>query len=160
MIEKRSSGEGRIWALRDRSVVPLNRIRARAMRSAPTNAERKLWWHLRYRLQSPAHFRRQVRFGRYIADFASHSLKMVIEIDGEQHAEQVKRDAGRTRFLESEGYRVLRFWNIDVLQNIDGVLEVIQSAILATPTPGRPSRKRDRQPLSPPHKGEGKECAP
>ena len=139
-------GKDRVWALRDRSIVPANRIRARAMRSTPTKAEQKLWWHLRYRLAAlPSHFRRQVHLGRYIVDFANHKLKIVIELDGGQHSEQVARDAIRTRFLESEGYRVLRFWNVDVLQNIDGVLETIQSAILTTPTP------------TPPHKGEGKE---
>jgi very-short-patch-repair endonuclease len=116
------------------------------MRLESTQAERKLWWHLRHRLALPAsHFRRQVILGHYIVDFASHGLKIVIEIDGGQHAIQSKRDGVRTKFLESEGYRVLRFWNNEVLGNIDGVLEVIQSAILATPTP------------TPPHKGEGKD---
>jgi very-short-patch-repair endonuclease len=144
MIERRSSDEPRTWALRDRSVVPVNKVRARAMRSNPTRAEQKLWWQLRYRLETPAsHFRRQVRLGRYIVDFAHHKLKLVIEIDGGQHAERIARDAQRTKFIESEGYRVLRFWNNEVLENIDGVLEMIQSAILATPTP------------TPPHKGEG-----
>jgi very-short-patch-repair endonuclease len=149
MVEKQSSVGGRIWARRDRSIRSPNEIRARAMRIEPTDAERKLWWNLRHRLALPAaHFRRQVRLGRYIVDFASHSLKLVIEIDGGQHAVQNYRDAKRTRFLENEGYRVLRFWNSDVMQNIDGVLEVIQSVVLATPTP------------TPPHKGEGKESAP
>jgi len=148
MIERRSAKGARTWAQRDRSVVPVNKIRAREMRATPTAAERKLWWHLRYRVYSPAsHFRRQVHLGRYIVDFASHTLKLVIELDGGQHASTVARDAARTKFLESEGYRVLRFWNNDVLGNIDGVLEVIQSAVLATPTP------------TPPHKGEGKEPA-
>jgi very-short-patch-repair endonuclease len=144
MMEKRSSDQNRVWAVRDRSVAPINKTRARAMRSNPTEAERKLWWHLRYRLALPAsHFRRQVRIGHYIVDFASHGLKLVIEIDGGQHAEKAVADARRTKFLESEGYSVLRFWNNEVLTNIDGVLEVIQSAILPTPTP------------TPPHKGEG-----
>jgi very-short-patch-repair endonuclease len=149
VIERRSSkSEGRVWALRDRSIVPVNKIRARAMRSNPTKAEQKLWWHLRYRLAAPSsHFRRQVHLGGYIVDFACHALKIAIEIDGGQHAEQSKRDARRTQFLESQGYRVLRFWNNEVLSNIDGVLEVIQSAVLTTPTP------------TPPHKGEGKESA-
>jgi very-short-patch-repair endonuclease len=129
MPERRSqSTEPRVWATR----------------AEPTLAERKLWWHLRHRLALPtSHFRRQVHLGRFIVDFASHSLKVVIEIDGGQHATQHKQDAMRTRFLESEGYRVLRFWNNEVLGNIDGVLEVIQSACLTTPTP------------APPHKGEG-----
>jgi very-short-patch-repair endonuclease len=144
MIEKRSSDEERVWALRDRSVVPINKVRARAMRSDPTKAEQKLWWHLRHRLALPtSHFRREVRLGRYIVDFANHSLKIIIEVDGGQHAKRPTRDAERTRFLEAEGYKVLRFWNNEVMTNIDGVLEMIQSAILPTPTP------------TPPHKGEG-----
>ncbi len=119
------------------------------MRLDPTDAERKLWWHLRHRLTVPgSHFRRQVRLGHYIVDFACHQLRIVIEIDGGQHAERIKHDARRTNFLETEGYRVLRFWNNEVLRNIDGVLEMIQSAILETPTP------------TPPHKGEGKERMP
>jgi len=72
---------------------------------------------------------------------------MVIELDGGQHAVQSRRDEARSMFLKSEGYQVLRFWNNEILANIDGVLEMIQSAILATPTP------------TPPHKGEGKERA-
>jgi very-short-patch-repair endonuclease len=145
MSERRpKSIEPHIWARRDRSIVPVNKVRAHAMRSEPTKGERKLWWHLRHRLALPtSRFRRQVHLGRYIVDFASHGLKIVIEIDGGQHATQHKQDAMRTKFLESEGYRVLRFWNNEVLDNIDGVLEVIQSACLPTPTP------------APPHKGEG-----
>ena len=149
MVEKQSSADLRTWARRDRGIKSPNEIRARAMRIEPTEAERKLWWNLRHRLALPAsHFRRQVRLGHYIVDFASHGLKLVIELDGGQHAERTELDAKRTRFLEREGYRVLRFWNNDVMQNIDGVLEVIQSFIPATPTP------------TPPHKGEGKERAP
>jgi len=115
------------------------------MRVTPTEAERKLWWSLRHRISLPgSHFRRQVRLGHYIVDFACHRPKIVVEIDGGQHAQQLERDARRTSFLQSEGYQVLRFWNIDVATNIEVVLELIQSAVLATPTP------------TPPHKGEGK----
>jgi very-short-patch-repair endonuclease len=129
-------GEGRVWATRDRSIVPLNRIRARAMRAEATDAEKKLWWHLRHRLAiSGTHFRRQVRLGPYIVDFASHDARLIIEVDGGQHDERSIADARRTAFLEAEGYRVLRFWNNDVLANTDGVLEVIQGAITSTPTP-------------------------
>jgi very-short-patch-repair endonuclease len=137
MIEKRpSESEPRTWATRDRTVSSLNQIRAREMRLSPTDAERKLWWHLRRRLPSQgAHFRRQVRLGRYIVDFASHRQRLVVEIDGGQHAEQMKLDAKQTDFLMSGGYRVLRFWNNEVMSNIDGVLEMIQSACLTTPTP-------------------------
>jgi very-short-patch-repair endonuclease len=133
---RETQAEERLWAIRDRSVVPLNRIRARAMRLEPTEAERKLWWHLRHRLGPfKSHFRRQVHLGRYIADFVSHGPKLIIEVDGAQHGEQRARDTARTRFLESQGYRVLRFWNSEVLRNIDAVLEVIQKSISETPTP-------------------------
>ena len=138
-MARRPTGAGsseRIWALRDRAVVVPNRVRARTMRAAPTEAEKKLWWHLRHRLATEGtHFRRQVRLGPCIADFVCHRSRFIIEVDGGQHGENTAADAQRTRFLESEGYRVLRFWNNDVLRNIDGVLEVIQSAITATPTP-------------------------
>jgi len=126
----------RVWAIRDRSIVAPNRSRATAMRAAPTDTERKLWWHLRYRLKSPnSHFRRQVRLGGYIVDFANHAAGIVIEVDGGQHATRSAADAARTDFLERKGYRVLRFWNNDVLRNIGGVLEIIQSAVTSTPTP-------------------------
>jgi very-short-patch-repair endonuclease len=119
------------------------------MRLSPTEAERKLWWHIRHRLALPSsHFRRQVRLGHYIVDFACHSLGIIIEVDGGQHGVHAAQDARRTTFLEAEGYRVLRFWNNEVLTNIDGVLEVIQNAVVAAPTP------------APPHKGEGKVRAP
>jgi very-short-patch-repair endonuclease len=106
------------------------------MRAGPTEAERQLWWHLRYRLKmAGTHFRRQVRIGRYIADFANHKLKLIVEVDGGQHGMRTAADEERTRVLERHGYRVLRFWNNDVLGNVDGVLEEIRRAITATPTP-------------------------
>jgi very-short-patch-repair endonuclease len=133
-----------VWAVTDRARPPSQRAYARRMRSDPTDAERKLWWHLRHRLElRETHFRRQVRIGPYIADFANHRLKLVIEIDGSQHAE-LESDAARTRRLEADGYCVLRFWNNDVLTNINGVLEAIVSAISLRPPPP-----------TPPHKGEG-----
>src|ERR1700741_2163308 len=110
----------RVWALRDRSIVAPNRSRATAMRATPTDAERKLWWHLRHRMKLPdSHFRRQVRLGNYIVDFANHAERIVIEVDGSQHAARSAEDSARTKFLEREGYRVLRYWNNDVLGNID-----------------------------------------
>ena len=105
------------------------------MRKEPTEAERKLWWHLRHRLElTGSHFRRQVQIGPYIADFANHKLRLIVEIDGGQHASQ-SADEQRTQRLAAEGYRVLRFWNNEVLSNLDGVLTAIQSAITSTPTP-------------------------
>src|SRR6266446_5465467 len=106
------------------------------MRSAPTEAERKLWWHLRHRFSTPGtHFRRQVRIGRYIVDFACHAKRIVVEVDGSQHGAMSGADDQRTKTLEAKGYRVLRYWNNDVLSNIDAVLEDILTAITTTPTP-------------------------
>ncbi len=106
------------------------------MRKAPTEAERKLWWHLRHRLPlSGGHFRRQVRIGSYIVDFVCHALKLVIEVDGGQHATNTDMDRRRSERLAADGYRVLRYWNHDVVANIDGVLQDIQRSIIATPTP-------------------------
>jgi very-short-patch-repair endonuclease len=105
--------------------------RARKLRRGMTTAERKLWWHLRRVAPARSHFRRQATIGPYFADFACHDLRLVIELDGGQHgrADQMLADTVRTEFLSSRGYRVLRFWNNDVLTNIDGVLTVIQSAL-------------------------------
>src|SRR5262245_56633531 len=129
--------EERIWARLDRSV-PSSPARRHAerMRAERIKPEQKLWWHLRHRLPlRGSHFRRQVQVGRYIADFVSHKAKLVIEVDGGQHDERSQADAERSTFIEAEGYRVLRFWNNDVLSNIDGVLEEIQRTITSTPTP-------------------------
>ena len=95
--------------------------RARALRGTPTDAERVLWRLLsRYRPK----FTRQLPIGPYIADFACRQARLVIEVDGSQHADS-KRDLARTRFLESEGWTVIRFWNSDVATNPDGVAESI-----------------------------------
>jgi very-short-patch-repair endonuclease len=96
-----------------------------------TDAERKLWWHLKRLPLGTSHFRRQATIGPYFADFACHERRLVIEVDGGQHGEDthVAADAARTAYLESRGYRVLRFWNNDVMANIDGVLSVIQSVL-------------------------------
>jgi very-short-patch-repair endonuclease len=96
-----------------------------------TDAERKLWWHLRQLRISSTHFRRQATIGPYFADFACHERRLVIEVDGEGHAmaDQVDSDARRTAFLNSRGYRVLRFWNHEALSDIDAVMEVIHAAL-------------------------------
>ena len=101
--------------------------RARDLRRNATDAEARLWYALRESLPG-AKFRRQVPLGPYFADFASHGAKLVVELDGSQHAEAVERDVARTHFLNDEGYRVLRFWNNEVLQNLDGVLAAIAAA--------------------------------
>jgi very-short-patch-repair endonuclease len=81
-------------------------------------------------------FRRQVPFGTYHADFCSHAAKLIVEVDGDDHARRVTTDAIRTRFLENEGYRVIRFANSDVMDNIDGVVTLIAAA--APMQKGRP----------------------
>jgi very-short-patch-repair endonuclease len=101
---------------------------ARKLRHNATDAERAMWLVPRDRRLGSAKFRRQVPIGPYIADFASIQQRLVIELDGGQHADSpsdLKRDA----FLTAEGWRVLRFWNNDVLANRDGVLEAIQLAL-------------------------------
>jgi very-short-patch-repair endonuclease len=102
--------------------------RARRLRRTATDAEELLWYALRERLSS-AKFRRQVPFGPYTADFASHGAKLIVEVDGHQHMQASEHDRERTAFLNSEGYQVLRFWNNEVLQNLDGVLTVVASHI-------------------------------
>jgi very-short-patch-repair endonuclease len=133
-----------------------NRVpRARKLRRDMTVAERKLWWHLRRIPMLRSHFRRQATIGPFFADFCCHALKLVIEIDGGQHNNDDCRvaDLQRTRFLESQGYRLLRFWNNEVLGNIDGVLESIAAAIRAsqappTPDPSPPlAREQTRPPV-------------
>jgi very-short-patch-repair endonuclease len=96
-----------------------------------TDAERKLWQVLRRLPLDGSHFRRQATIGPFFADFACHELRLVIEVDGGQHNEHAHAiaDAKRTEFLNSQGYRVLRFWNNDVLSNPEGVVTVIQSAV-------------------------------
>ena len=84
--------------------------RARALRRDATEAEKKLWQHLQQPPFKERHFRRQATIGPYFADFASHRLRIVIELDGGQHSDSASDDA-RTRYLEANGYRVLRFWN-------------------------------------------------
>jgi len=94
------------------------------------DAERVLWRALRESLPV-YHWRKQVPLGPYFADFASHSAKLVIEVDGGQHATETAYDAKRTAFLRGQGFRVLRFWNNDILSNIDGVLQMVAQALPA-----------------------------
>ena len=112
----------------------LNVDRARHLRGSQTDAEQKLWHHLRNRQLQGRKFRRQHEIDRYIADFACPDAALIVELDSGQHGEQQAYDEARTHKLETIGYRVLRFWDNDVLANIDGVLEVILEA-LASPGP-------------------------
>jgi very-short-patch-repair endonuclease len=106
---------------------PLSVLRARELRENATRAERLVWHRIRDRQMFGVKFRRQHPVGRFIVDFVATRERLVIELDGGQHAlePEVARDVERTRELEKEGYRVLRFWNMDVLTNLEGVLEAI-----------------------------------
>ena len=99
--------------------------RAAQMRKEPGIAEAKLWAYLRTLREAGIHFRRQHAIGPYIADFCAPSKKLIIEVDGSQHLEQEEYDSERTAFLTAKGYRVLRFWNSDVMNKIAEVMGVI-----------------------------------
>ena len=105
------------------------RDRARALRRSSTDEERKLWAELRARRFLGLKFRRQVPIGPFIADFCCASRRLVIELDGSQHADTTVEDEERTRFLEASGYRVIRFWNVDVTGDIAWVLEQIANSL-------------------------------
>jgi very-short-patch-repair endonuclease len=100
-------------------------LNARALRHEMTDAESKLWVMLRSHRFEGVHFRRQHPVGPYIADFCSPNVKLVIELDGSQHVDQIAYDRKRTEYLESRGYRVIRFWNHEVLSEMDAVLLAI-----------------------------------
>jgi very-short-patch-repair endonuclease len=103
--------------------------RARAMRREPTDAEQRLWKLLRSKQLAEYKFRRQHPIGPYIADFACFSAKLVIELDGGQHAERIQYDEQRRLVLERAGWRVIRFGNPDVLANAEGVAETVLTAL-------------------------------
>jgi very-short-patch-repair endonuclease len=114
-----------------RTIDSFRRETARRLRANATNAEVRLWRQLRRLETKGTHFRRQVPIGPYVADFACMAARLVIEIDGSHHGEEdIKaRDDERTRWLESEGYQVIRFWNNDIVQNPAGVLDVVYAAL-------------------------------
>src|SRR5712672_2482613 len=119
---------------------------SRLMRAQPTDAEHVLWQRLRHDISlTGSHFRRQALVGPFIVDFASRKAKLVIELDGGQHDWQQASDALRTRQIEAAGYSVLRFWNNDVLGNLEGVLSEIQRALPPAPGPPPPQGGEPRQ---------------
>jgi very-short-patch-repair endonuclease len=99
------------------------------LRHNQTDAETKLWQVLRTHQINNIHFRRQHAIGPYIVDFCAPSIKLIIELDGGQHLDQQEYDAERTAFFNEKGFQVLRFWNNDVINNRDGVLQVVFVAI-------------------------------
>jgi very-short-patch-repair endonuclease len=140
-------GEGRVRGRSARSAVcesPRDYARFRRRR---TDAERRLWARLRDRRLLGVKFARQVPIGPYVVDFCCREGKLIVELDGGQHATRADYDAGRTAFLEGLGYRVLRFWDNEALANTDGMLERIAQAL--SPSHPRPS------PRPSPQRGEG-----
>jgi very-short-patch-repair endonuclease len=106
---------------------------ARKLRNSETDAEHKIWQQLRSKSLNGAKFRRQHPAGPYIVDFICINEKLVIELDGGQHQQQQDYDAERTAFLEQSGYRVLRFWDNDVLLRTNDVMQAILDAVVVSP---------------------------
>jgi very-short-patch-repair endonuclease len=146
------AGEGGLRRRRRTGEGALTLIKvARKLRSRMTDAERKLWFALKDRRFEAFKFRRQVPVGPYIADFLCFESRLIVEVDGGQHAESV-RDVERDAWLSQNAFRVVRFWNNDVLQNLEGVLTSLATELNTTPHPS--SRLRETPPS--PARGEGK----
>ena len=136
-------GEGRVRG----EVRESPRDYTRGLRRRQTDAERRLWARLRDRRLLGAKFARQVPIGPYVVDFCCREPRLIVELDGGQHAARADYDAGRTALLQALGYRVLRFWDNEAVRNTDGMLERIAQAL--SPTHARPS------PRPSPQRGEG-----
>ncbi len=108
---------------------------AKQLRQQPTKAEAKLWHRLRRKQVGGLRFRRQAPIGPYIVDFFCPNARLVVEVDGGQHADQRCYDNRRTEWLEERGYRMLRYWNNEVLENLEGVLAEIQRTATKSPPP-------------------------
>ncbi len=119
-------------------------IIAKNLRKRSTHAEILLWRHLRAKQLEGLKFKRQQPIGNYIVDFVCFKKRIVIEVDGGQHAIEKDKDRERDKWLEGQGFRVLRFWNNEVLMNTEGVLEVIRGELFESPSP------------NPSHQGRGK----
>ena len=113
-----------------KQTTPKGYERARQLRKELTTAERKLWVFLRGKKLNGVSFRRQHAIGNYIVDLCSIKAKLIIELDGSQHLEQTEYDGERTQYLESKGYKVLRFWNNQVEKEMDGIVRVIEMALI------------------------------
>ena len=107
---------------------------ASSLRRNMTDAENRMWYQLRGRRLGGYKFKRQWSLGRYVVDFCCIERRLVVELDGGQHSQE--RDAARTAELENLGYRVIRFWNNDVLGNLDGVLAALLLELNSIPHPG------------------------
>jgi lysyl-tRNA synthetase class 2 len=116
--------------------MPVKVTRARRLRRDQTDAERVLWLRLRDRRLEGLKFKRQVPIDRFVVDFLCAKHRLIVELDGGQHA--TRDESNRTKILETMGYLVVRFWNHDVLENTDGVLEEILNVINRAPEPPHP----------------------
>lgn len=116
----------------ERSASPAARRNARALRRRMTDAEKRLWWHLRHAIAlQGTHFRRQVALGSYVVDFCSHKARLVVEVDGGGHSrdDRIAADAARDAALVAQGYAVLRFTNSDVTRTIEQVLDTVVARV-------------------------------
>ena len=127
-----STGEGRGEGGRGEGGRLLTGV-AKLLRREMTDAERVLWREVRAHRFSGFKFKRQEPLGAYVVDFICYEARLIIELDGGQHASQQEADAERTRWLESSGFRVIRFWNNDVLSNITGVMQEIERQMTSFP---------------------------
>ena len=116
---------------------------ARKLRQQSTDAERMLWKHLRAHRMAGYKFRRQVVIEPYIVDFICLDARLIVEADGGQHLEQAEDDLKRSAFLQSRGYKVIRFWNDEILTDTHIVLERIYNNLIAVPSPGGSTGKAD-----------------
>ena len=144
------AGEGALRRRRGAGEGARSTVVARQLRSRMTDAERKLWLALKDRRFENYKFRRQVPIGPYVADFVCFELRLIIEVDGGQHADSA-RDLVRDEWFASNEFRVVRYWNNDVLQNLQGVLENLVTVMSGPPHPAA----RLRSPPPSPAGGEG-----
>lgn len=130
MLYLSPTGRGRLRSSRVRGMDRF-KARARALRTSQTSAEAKLWQALRNRRLARWKFRRQHSIDRYVVDFVTIDGKLIVEVDGVTHADpsEVARDEARTKVLEACGFLVVRVSNIDVYENLEGVLEMIESTL-------------------------------
>lgn len=130
----------------------MNHDLARRLRKNMTDAERRLWKELRSRQLDDSKFRRQAPIGKYIVDFVSFERKLIVELDGSRHVEQAAADAVRTEWLQSQGFRLLRFWNHQVFEELGSVMEAIWLAVRSPPH-SNPPPQGGREKKEPPPQG-------
>jgi very-short-patch-repair endonuclease len=125
----------------------MSRDFAKQLRRNLTPFEWHFWHAVKNRQLAGSKFRRQVPVGPYVADFLCVTARLIIELDGSQHGDAADTDAVRTRYLEAQGYRVLRFWNNDVMTNLEGVLRIVELALAEAPLtlPSPPAARVERK---------------